>query len=136
MKQIWNGAWVFCGTVCVGLGILGMFLPVLPTIPFLLLALYFYGRGSKPLYNWLVNHPWIGNYLKNYRDGKGIPLGLKLLSIALLWLTMGITIFLPQSAWWLKILLLVVTAGVTFHLSKFKTHHYNSRNSIMRDNSI
>jgi uncharacterized membrane protein YbaN (DUF454 family) len=134
MKQVRNGVWVCCGTLSVGIGLLGVFLPVLPTTPFLLLAAYCYGRGSKRLYDRLVYHSWVGSYIKNYQDGKGIPLRLKSISIALLWLTMGITIGLPVTAWWLKILLLLIATGVTLHLGKIKIHHDDSRIPMMRNN--
>jgi uncharacterized membrane protein YbaN (DUF454 family) len=113
--------WVIGGTVCVGLGILGIFLPVLPTTPFLLLAAYCYAHGSDHFYNWLLNCSWFGGYIRNYREGRGIPLWQKLLALALLWLTIGFAIGFVVSTWWLKVLLLVVAVGVTVHLSKIKT---------------
>ena len=113
--------WVLGGTVCVALGILGIFLPILPTTPFLLLAAYCYTRGSDRFYNWLLNRSWFGGYIRNYREGRGIPLKQKLLSIALLWLTIGYAIGVVVTTWWLEGLFLVVALGVTFHLSKIKT---------------
>ena len=64
--------WILGGTVCVALGILGIFLPILPTTPFLLLAAYCYTRGSARLYNRLLNRSWLGGYIRNYREGLGI----------------------------------------------------------------
>jgi uncharacterized protein len=113
--------WVLGGTVCVALGILGIFLPILPTTPFLLLAAYCYTRGSDRFYNWLLNRSWFGGYIRNYREGRGIPLKQKLVSIALLWLTIGYAIGFVVTTWWLEGLLLVVALGVTIHLSKIKT---------------
>ena len=78
---------IITGTFFVGLGILGIFLPLLPTTPFLLLAAACYARSSKRFYNWLLNNKWFGNYIKNYRDGKGVPLKVMVLSISLLWIT-------------------------------------------------
>ena len=77
------------GTLCVVLGVLGMFLPVLPTTPFLLLAAICYARSSKRFYNWLMTNRWCGAYIRNYREGRGIPLKQKVLTILLLWLTIG-----------------------------------------------
>ena len=68
------------GTFFVGLGIIGIFLPLLPTTPFLLLAAACYARSSKRFYNWLLNNKWFGNYIKNYRERKGIPLQIKIIS--------------------------------------------------------
>ncbi len=115
-----NKLWVILGTFFVGLALLGVFLPILPTTPFLLLAAVFYGRGSPRFYDWLVNRSFLGDYIRNYRDGLGIPLRQKILTIALLWLTIGISLWFAN-AWWLRLLLLVIASGVTFHLVKIKT---------------
>jgi uncharacterized membrane protein YbaN (DUF454 family) len=121
MKQINKSAWIFGGTVFLGLGLLGVFLPILPTTPFLLLAAFCYGRGSKRFYRWLVYQSWVGSYIQNYQSGRGIPLKQKVWTIALLWLTIGSTIGLATLVWWLKILLVVVAIGVTIHLARTKT---------------
>ena len=102
MKQIKKSVWIFSGTVCVGLGVLGAFLPVLPTTPFLLLAAFCYGRGSIRFYHWLVYHSWVGSYIRNYQSGRGISLKQKALTTLLLWLTIGSTIGLGDLVWWLK----------------------------------
>jgi uncharacterized membrane protein YbaN (DUF454 family) len=123
MEKIRKRVWVFGGTVCVGLGMLGVFLPVLPTTPFLLLAAYCYGRGSERICHWLVYRSWVGSYIRNYQSGRGIPLKLKTLIIALLWLTIGSTIWLVALTWWLKIALVIVAIVVSIHLFRMKTLH-------------
>jgi len=85
---------IIVGSFFAGLGILGIFLPLLPTTPFLLLAAACYIRSSEKLYNWLMNNKWIGRYIKNYLEGKGIPLKSKVLSISALWITIGYSVFL------------------------------------------
>jgi uncharacterized membrane protein YbaN (DUF454 family) len=121
MKQIRKSIWIFGGTVLIGLGVLGIFLPVLPTTPFLLLAAFCYGRGSERFYHWLVYRSWVGGYILNYQSGHGLPLKQKVLTITLLWLTIGSTIGLVTLAWWLKAALVVVAIGVTIHLTWMKT---------------
>ena len=128
--------WIIGGTVCVGLGILGIFLPVLPTTPFLLLAAFCYGRGSMRFYHWLVNRSRLGVYIRSYREGRGIPLKQKVLTIALLWFTIGFAIGFVANPWWAKALLLVVAVGVTIHLSKIKTLQRESHSSADQANSI
>ena len=71
-----------------------MFVPVLPTTPFLLLAAICYARSSERFYHWLLNNRWFGEYLKNYREGRGIPLREKTLTVLALWLTIGFTTLL------------------------------------------
>jgi uncharacterized membrane protein YbaN (DUF454 family) len=136
MRQISKSIWNFGGTVCVGLGVLGVFLPVLPTTPFLLLAAFCYGRGSERFYHWLVKCSPFSEYMQNYREGRGIPLRQKLLSISLLWLTIGTTIWLAVTVWWLKAFLILVAAGVTVHLGTIKTKNRDSLGTVDQVNSI
>ena len=107
--------------LCVVLGVLGIFVPVLPTTPFLLLAAICYARSSERFYHWLLNNRWFGEYIKNYREGRGIPLREKTLTLIALWLTIGSTILLVVSAWWGQLILLGVAVGVTIHLVRIKT---------------
>ncbi len=105
--------WVFCGTLSVVAGVVGIFLPILPTTPFLLLAAFCYARGSERFYHWLVVRSPLGEYIRSYREGLGIPLKQKVMTIALLWLTIGATIsFAPVHAG-VKVLLVLVAVGVS-----------------------
>lgn len=72
------------GFVSVILGIIGIFLPVLPTTPFLLLAAAMFFRGSPRAYRWLMNHPRLGPYIKSFREDKSIPLRIKIIAISTL----------------------------------------------------
>jgi len=113
---------IILGTLCVALGILGMFLPVLPTTPFLLLAAICYGRSSETFYQWLITNRWCGRYIRNYREGRGILLKQKIVTIALLWVAIGSTAWFAVSRWWARGLLLGIAIGVTVHLLKMKTY--------------
>ena len=81
MKLLYNVA----GSVAVVLGILGIFLPLLPTTPFLLLASWCFARGSDRLHRWLLSHRVFGEYLRNFEAGRGIPLKAKIVATVLLW---------------------------------------------------
>lgn len=116
------------GTLCVVLGVLGMFLPVLPTTPFLLLAAICYARSSKRFYSWLMTNRWCGEYIRNYREGRGIPLKQKVLTILLLWLTIGYAAWFVISLWWVKLILLGIAVGVTIHLVRIKTFKPETQN--------
>ena len=76
------------GLLSLGLGILGAFLPVLPTTPFLLLAAALFLRGNRELYDWLMNHPRMGTYIANFVKHKSITLKVKVTSLTTLWLTL------------------------------------------------
>jgi uncharacterized membrane protein YbaN (DUF454 family) len=116
-----RGVLVLAGTCFLALGILGIFLPLLPTTPFLLLAAACYARGSKRFYDWLLNNRWFGTYIRNYREGKGIPLKVKALTLALLWGTIIYSAFFVVDELYWRIILLVIAVGVTIHILKTQT---------------
>lgn len=109
-----------CGIFLVFLGILGMFLPILPTTPFLLLASFCFARSSKRVYDWLLSNRWFGPYIRNYREGNGITTGHKVIAISLLWLTIGATLRVV-SFWWLQLMLIGIAFGVSYHLLTIKS---------------
>ena len=121
MKKFIRVLLIACGTLCVALGVLGIFVPVLPTTPFLLLAAICYARSSERFYHWLLNNRWFGKYIKNYREGRGIPLREKILTLIALWVMIGFTTLHVVSAWWGQLILLGVAVGVTIHLVRIKT---------------
>lgn len=105
------------------LGVLGVFLPLLPTTPFLLLAAACYARSSEKLYDWLLGNRWFGRYIRDYREGKGIPLRRAAVAIALLWLTIGYTTIVAVSLWWVRLILVAIAGGVTVHLVRGRRTH-------------
>ena len=109
------------GTLCVALGVIGIFVPILPTTPFLLLAACCFARSSRTFLNWLLTNRWFGAYIRNYREGRGIPRREKVLMITALWLTIGFSALYAVSVWWGKLLLVAVAIGVTVHLVRIRT---------------
>lgn len=103
------------GTVSLALGIVGIFVPLLPTTPFLLLAAGCYLRSSQRFYNWLMGSRLFGSYIRNYIEGRGIPVKVKIFIIALLWTTIGVSIWLVVEPV-VTIILLIIAAGVTLHI--------------------
>ena len=120
-QRLFKGALIVTGTLSLGLGIIGIFIPLLPTTPFLLLAAYCYFRSSKKLYNWLISNKLFGSYIRNYYEGLGIPLKVKLLSISFLWLTIGFSIYFIVSSLIIRIILIIIAVGVTLHILNIKT---------------
>jgi uncharacterized membrane protein YbaN (DUF454 family) len=112
---------VTSGTLFLSLGIIGIFIPLLPTTPFLLLAAACYIRGSKKFYNWLIKNRWLGEYIKNYQEGRGVPFNVKIITIIVLWLTILISTILFVSNLIIQIILFFIAIGVTFHIIKIKT---------------
>lgn len=109
------------GTLSLALGVLGIFLPLLPTTPFLLLTAALYFKSSPRLYTWLLNQKHLGPYIRNFRENKAIPLRAKFFSVSLMWATMLYCVFFVVPYLGGKILLLLIAAGVTWHILSFKT---------------
>ena len=109
------------GLLSVGLGADGIFIPVLPTTPFLLLAAACFMRSSDRLHEWILTNRWFGPYIRNYREHKAITKRTKVVTLVLLWGTIGYTAFGVVSSWALRGLLLVIAAAVTAHVLSFRT---------------
>jgi len=112
---------VIAGTFFVGLGIVGIFVPVLPTTPFLLLAAVCYARGSQRFYSWLLNNKWFGSYIKNYLERKGIPLRVKVVTITILWITIGVSVAFVVETLVLRLILVIIAIGVSIHILSVRT---------------
>lgn len=113
--------YIIIGTLSLALGIIGIFLPLLPTTPFLLLTAALYVRSSPRLYDRLLRQKHLGPYIRNFRENKAIPLRAKICSVSLIWITMLYCIFCIVPYGWLKLLLLMIAAGTTYHILSFKT---------------
>lgn len=120
-SRLVRGLLISAGTLFVGLGVLGIFLPLLPTTPFLLLAAACYARSSKRFYDWLLNNKWFGSYIKNYREKKGIPSRVKITTISLLWITIAISAVFATDNLLVRIILIVIAIGVTTHILSIRT---------------
>lgn len=105
------------GTLCTVLGIIGIFVPILPTTPFLLLAAACYTRSSERFYQWLINNRIFGAYVRNYIEGRGMPIKIKIFTILLLWLTIGLTITFGLQNIIVRIILVCIAIGVTAHIA-------------------
>ncbi len=115
------------GTICLALGAIGIFLPILPTTPFLLLAAACYMRSSERLHKWLIDNRWFGEYIKNYQSGRGIPLKTKILALSIMWVAiLYSTLFVVDEILIAQIVLLLIAAGVSVHLIKIPTFKKHS----------
>lgn len=100
-----------------GLGIIGIFVPILPTTPFLLLAAACYMRSSERFYRWLTSNRVFGAYVSNYIEGRGMPVRIKIFTTLLLWLTIGLSITFAVENLVIRIVLICIAVGVTVHIA-------------------
>ncbi|SDI50853.1 hypothetical protein SAMN05216588_11847 [Pseudomonas flavescens] len=108
------------GWLSVALGVLGIFLPVLPTTPFLLLAAACFMRSSRRFYLWLVQHPRLGPWIRDYLEGQGIPRKAKVYAISLMWSSIGISCWLVPLPW-ARAFMLTSAVLVSLYILRQKT---------------
>lgn len=102
---------IIAGLISLGLGVIGIFVPGLPTTPFLLLSAGLFFRSSEKLYSWLIYHRYLGKYIRHYRIYKAISLRTKIYAISLMWTMIGISTIFFIDIIWVKIIVLL--AGIT-----------------------
>jgi len=108
------------GIFFIGLATFGIFIPVLPTTPFLLLSATLFARSSDRFYGWLIGNRFFGKYIKDYREGRGVPIKVKMGAIVILWVTISLSIIFGLQILWARMLLIAVAVGVTIHIAMIK----------------
>jgi uncharacterized protein len=114
-RPLRRAALLICGTISLGLGVLGIFVPLLPTTCFLLVAAWCYARSSQRLYDRLMRARWIGEYLRRYRDERAIPIHVKIASLVMMWITIGYSVVMFPNVL-VRGALLATAIAVTWHL--------------------
>ena len=110
------------GLISLGLGILGAFLPLLPTTPFILLSAALFAKSSDRLHHYLLEHKIFGPMIRDYNENKSISLKTKVISLSTMWASiLYATFFVASGKIWLQALLLCIAIGVSIHILRFKT---------------
>jgi len=112
---------VMCGLASLAIWALGAVLPVLPAIPFLLLAAWCFVRSSPRLHRWLIGNRWVGPYIRDYQEGRGIPRNAKVAMILFLWISAATSALFVARPMWMRALLLAVTVSVTWYIFRLPT---------------
>lgn len=112
-------ALIAAGVISFTLGIIGIFLPVLPTTPFLLLSAACFARSSTAFYNWLMNNRFFGSYIRTWRTERRIPLRAKIIATLMIVLTIGSTVIYVIPLMAVKILLVAIGLTVILYIFKF-----------------
>jgi uncharacterized membrane protein YbaN (DUF454 family) len=109
------------GGTAMALGVLGIFLPLLPTTPFLLLAAVCFARSSERIHRWLIEHRYFGGPIRNYLEGCGISRRAKVLALVLLWTSISCSALLLVPYQVVKVLLFGTALAVTVYLLRQPT---------------
>jgi uncharacterized membrane protein YbaN (DUF454 family) len=117
---------IIAGWFFVALGIIGIFLPVMPTTVFLLIAAACFARSSEKFYYWLLNNKYLGKLIKDYREHRGMPLRAKVIAILMLNIAIGYSALFAVKILWVQILLFAIAIGVTLYIISIKTIRTNS----------
>lgn len=116
LNPIFRWTLITAGFLSVGLGLVGIMVPVLPTVPFLLLATVCFARSSERFYNWLIDHAKLGPMVRPYLNGEGLRRRTKIKAIMLVWFSMLLSIFFVRGHEWLQAILIIIALGVTLYL--------------------
>jgi len=122
-QKVVRALFFVAGSVSLALGSIGIVLPVLPTTPFLLLALACYCRSSKRMTKWVLTNKYFGSYIRRYKEGKGIPIKTKILALAALWITISYSAFFIVNSWWIvQLILFAIAIAVSVHIIRLPTY--------------
>jgi len=127
-QRIVRSLWFIAGTICVVLGAIGMVLPILPTTPFLLAAAACYYKSSERMHRWLLTNKWFGEYIRNYTEGRGLPMKTKIAALTVLWITIVFsTVFIldrllpTQLVLPMQLIMVAVAIAVSTHILRLPT---------------
>lgn len=107
------------GCVFVGIGFIGIFLPVLPTTPFLLIAVWAFARSSPRFHNWLLNHKTLGPYVREWNQNRAIPVKAKIMAVLMMTASFTWLAFFSRAPSYAVALVAVIMLGAaTFVLTR------------------
>lgn len=109
------------GFVSLILGVIGIFVPLLPTTPFLLLSAYCFLRSSGKAHNWLIRNPYLGKYIVNYKEKRALPLHAKIISVILVWVSVSFSVVYMKEKIWLHVVLVAIAIIVSVYIISLKT---------------
>jgi len=113
--------YLIVGSISLAAGLVGVFLPVIPTTPFILLSAGCFLRSSERLFHWVVSNETLGPTIQNYHEGKGITKNTKIRAIVMMWLTISLSVYFFITNTYLIALLYVIAIGVSVYLFKLPT---------------
>jgi len=123
--KMMRGVYVVVGTIALVIGAIGIFLPVIPTTPLVILAAACYYRGSERLHAWILSSRWFGETIENYQAGRGLTRDTKMRAIFLMWTSIIISAWFFVSNLFVRVAMIGVAIGVTVYLVRLPTLERN-----------
>ena len=120
MQSIKKYLLLIIGTISLILGTIGIFIPLLPTTPFILLASFCYIRSSNRLYDWLINHKIFGKYIYDYLVHKSVKKSAKITAVSLIWFSLFFSFYIINNLY-INLILLIIGILVSIHIIRLKT---------------
>lgn len=117
VRSEWLRRLLICiGWLSIAAAVVGLFLPLAPSVPFLLLAVFCFSKSSERFHSWLVEHKHLGPMIRDYLLHGGIPLRGKVVAIGMIWISFPLSACFFVEMFWLRVLLLSIAAAVTVYL--------------------
>jgi uncharacterized membrane protein YbaN (DUF454 family) len=128
MKQIY----VYFGFMSISAGVIGIFLPVMPTTPFLLLSIWFFHKTDTDFEKAILKNKWVGNHIRNYLQNRSMERSFKWKTILFVWLGLGISIYTQTNLFIIGILAFI-GISVTVHICLLKNKEYRDFSGTFSD---
>ncbi|MCC2608210.1 YbaN family protein [Planctobacterium marinum] len=116
--------YILLGWLCITLGVVGAFLPILPTTPFLILALWLFDRSSPRFHSMLLNNRWVGGSLRQWQESKTISSKTRGRAIAMILLTFSVSVYLVKHTWQLQIMLIALCILLLVLLTRIRIQEH------------
>lgn len=120
-ERVIRAFWVTLGVISLVLGFIGIFLPLLPTTPFVLLAAACFARGSEKFHHWLITHERFGPLVRDWQAHRSIPFRAKCLALSMMWTSMSITAWLLRARPVSSLTLIAIGIAVTVWMVRLPT---------------
>ncbi len=116
-----KGIYFIVGAISLALGIVGVFLPVLPTTPFILLSAWCFFRSSSRIYQWVISNERFGPTIENFQEGNGITVKTKIRAVVMMWLAITVSVYFFVRNIYIIAFLYLIAVGVSIYLYRLPT---------------
>lgn len=120
-SSVKKGIYFIVGSISLAAGVLGVFLPVIPTTPFILLSAWCFFRSSEKIYEWVISNETFGPTIENYQEGRGITKNTKIRAIVMMWLAISASVYFFISNMYLIAFLYLIAILVSIYLYRLPT---------------